>query len=137
MTFFCNSCEKDKDYSSFSLLLIEKWGEGIKRYCRECRTPKAGVPDVFWDGKPEPNLANDENGNERVFFSKGQKAAYLKERGLQEAGDRVHGAPVMFHQNQNKRIDTRPQVQEALRKVMQMSPSARHREYQRIKREGR
>lgn len=138
MTFFCQGCDQEKDYSLFSILIIERWGHGIKRFCKDCRNPSPCVPDVYFDGKPEHNLADDPTtGQPRVFFSKGEKAAYLKQRGLMEAGDRVHGAPMMIHQNQNRKVDTKPQVQEALRKVMQMSPSARHREYQRIRKEGR
>lgn len=136
MTFFCNNCEQEKDHSLFSLLLIERWGHGIKRFCRECRAPSAGVPDVYWDGKPEINLADDPHTDKpRVFFSKGQKAQYLKDRGLMEAGDRVHGAPVQFHQNQNKKVDTRPQVQEALRMVKQMGSDQRRQAYLKVMKE--
>lgn len=138
MTFFCNSCEKDCDFLEFSILVIEKWGHGIKRFCRSCRSPKSGVADVFWDGKPEENLADDPNtGKPRVFFSKGEKAAYLKSRGIMEAGDRVHGAPVQIHQNQNKKTDTRPLVQAAIREVMKMSPARRHQEYLKVTKGGR
>ncbi len=137
MKFFCNCCETEKDFAEYSILVIEKWGHGIKRFCRSCRSPQAGVADVFWDGKPEENLANDPlTDKPRVFFSKGEKAAYLKSRGIMEAGDRVHGAPVQVHQNQNKKVDSKPMVQAALREVMKMSPSRRHQEYLKIVKQG-
>ena len=136
MKFLCNGCEKDCDFDlDFSLLIITPKNV-TQRFCRECRKPKVGVPDIFWDGKPEENLADDPNtGQPRVFFSKGEKARYLQERGLMEAGDRVHGAPVQLSQNQTRKTDSRPQVQEALRKVKQMSPDYRRNEFLRIKKE--
>lgn len=78
------------------------WGSSTARaedgsyaeWCGECSVASfAGVPDVFWDGKPEENLADGPDGKPRVFVSKGQKARYLQERGIYEAGDRFHGAP--------------------------------------------
>lgn len=51
------------------------------------------LPDVFWDGMPEHGLADDPvSGGPRVFLSRGQKARYLKEKGLVEAGDRIRGS---------------------------------------------
>lgn len=138
LMFFCNSCANNKEYSEFSLLVIEKWGYGIKRYCKECRTPRAVVSDTFWDGKPEINLADDPlTGKPRVFLSKGQKARYLQERGLQEAGDRVHGAPMTFHDKKPPRLDAKEEVQKALHQVRQMGSDRRHQEFLRITKEGR
>jgi len=135
VTFYCNGCESDKGFYEFSLLLIEKWGEGIKRFCRNCRAPKAYLPDVYFDGKPEENLADGPDGKPRVFFSKGEKAAYLKSRGIMEAGDRVHGAPVQVHKNQERKVDTRHEVQMALKKVREMGRDNRRQEYLKICRE--
>ncbi len=136
--FHCNSCLYNKDEHEFSLLVIERWGHGIKRYCRDCRSPRAGVPDTFFDGKPEINLADDPHtGKPRVFSSKGEKARYLKERGLQEAGDRVNGAPLTFHDKKPPRLDAKEEVQKALHKVRQMGSDRRHQEYLRIVRESR
>lgn len=138
MTFLCCLCEEEKDFDTeFSILVIESWGKGIKRFCKECRRPKAGVPDVFFDGRPEEGLADDPNtGKPRVFFSKGEKAAYLKERGLMEAGDRYHGSPVEIHKNQNQKTDTRHEVKMALKKVKEMGRDVRRQEYLRICKEG-
>lgn len=99
--------------------------------CNKHRNPK-GSPDVFFDGKPEHGLADDpRTGQPIVFQSKSAKAAYLKERGLMEAGDRVRGSyPSVL--GQPKR-DTRPEVREALHKVRQMSPDRRHQEFLRIR----
>lgn len=137
MTFFCFGCGIEKDFSECRFWVWPSKGD-MQRYCKACRSQKAAVPDVYWDGKPEINLADDPNtGQPRVFFSKGQKAQYLKERGLMEAGDRVHGASVMVHQNQHRKVDSRSMVQEALRKVKQMGRDYRKREYNRIIKEGR
>lgn len=136
--FHCNGCEEDKDYAYFCLLIIEKWGHGIKRFCKECRTPSPQMPDVFFDGKPEENLADDPHtGKPRVFFSRGQKAEYLKSRGLMEAGDRVHGAPLTFHDKKPARVDAKHEVQMALKKVRDMGSDRRRQEYLRIIKEGR
>ena len=139
MNFFCNACEKDRDFDTeYSLLIICVDGKTVKRYCRECRSPKAVPPDVYWDGKPEHNLADDPmTGRPRVFMSKGQKAAYLKERGIMEAGDRVHGAPIMAHKEQERKPVSRADVQESLRKVRQMGKDVRRQEYLRIQKEAR
>lgn len=95
---------------------------------------------MFWDGKPEENLADDPvTGKPRVFFSKAEKAAYLKERGLREAGDRLHGAPAELWRNQNQipKTDTRHEVKMALKKVQEMGRDRRRQEYLRIQKEGR
>lgn len=95
------------------------------------------MPDVYFDGKPEENLADDPaTGRPRMFGSRGEKAAYLKSRGLMEAGDTVHGAPVEVHRNQERRIDTRHEVQMALKKVRDMGRDNRRQEYLRITKEG-
>jgi len=129
----CSGCGNNKD--------IVFWvtdGKEERRYCRGCRSPKNYVPDVFWDGKPEVNLADDPNtGKPRVFSSKGEKAAYLKERGLREAGDKVRGAPVMIHQNQNIRTDSKHEVKMALKRVKEMGIDRRRQEYYRIMKQKR
>jgi len=83
-------------------------------------------------------LADDPNtGKPRVFSSKGEKAAYLKERGLREAGDKVRGAPVMIHQNQNIRTDSKHEVKMALKRVKEMGIDRRRQEYYRIMKQKR
>lgn len=135
MAFKCSSCTNNKDEREISLVLIEKWGGGVKKYCKDCHRPKAGMADVFFDGKPEINLADDPlTDKPRVFFSKGQKAAYLKSRGIMEAGDRVHGAPVETFKNQIQKpsVDSRDAARKALHHVKQMGQDVRRQEYLRI-----
>ena len=114
-----------------------RWYEDGTRICNNCGlSDGGGVPDVFWNGKPEENLADDPNtGNPRIFASKGEKAAYLKEKGLMEAGDKVHGAPWSSLYN-NRRNDSRAEVLQSLRKVKQMGIDVRRQEYLRIIKEG-
>lgn len=136
LNFHCNSCDLDRDFSSqFSILIIEKWGHGIKRFCKDCRKPKAGLPDVFFDGKPEENLADDPHtGKPRVFSSKGEKAAYLKERGIREAGDRYHGAP--FASGNKPSVDSKHAVKMALKQVREMGADVRRQAYLKVVKEG-
>lgn len=51
----------------------------------------ASTFDVFFDGQSNPNLCDD-LGRPVEFISKGQKSRWMKDRGVQEAGDLVHGA---------------------------------------------
>lgn len=93
---------------------------------------------MFFNGKPEEGLAdNPLTGKPRVFSSKGEKAAYLRERGLVEAGDRHHGAPMQIHQNQNRKTDSRHEVMMALKKVREMGQDNRRQAYLKIVKEGR
>lgn len=137
MKFLCNNCNTEKDFGlDFALGLITADGE-YKRFCADCRRPKSFVPDVYWDGKPEHNLADDPiTGKPRIFSSKGEKATYLRERGLQEAGDPVHGAPLSLS-NQKHETDSRSQVRDALRRVQEMGKDRRRQEYLRIIKQGR
>lgn len=138
MIFFCNGCEQEKDFKDCRLWICPEKSPML-RFCKICRTVRASVPDVYWDGKPEENLADDpRTGKPRVFHSKGQKDAYLKGRGLMEAGDRFHGAPVQLAQNQlRKAVDSKHEVQMALKKVKEMGKDRRRQEYLRIINEGK
>lgn len=138
MTFLCAGCHIEKDFQDCRFWRWPTKGE-MERVCKECRHTKASVPDVYWDGKPEENLADDpRTGKPRIFLSKSEKAAYLRERGIMEAGDKVHGAPVMIHKNQNRQPDNgRHDVKMALKRVKEMGRDRRHQEYLRITKEGR
>lgn len=95
----------------------------------------AGVPDVYWDGKPEINLADGPDGKPRTFSSKGEKSRYLKEHGLIEAGDRVRGSLVTGLESPARK-DSREQVREALHRVKSMGRDVRRQEVLRIVKEG-
>jgi hypothetical protein len=140
MNFLCNGCEKNKNFEKeFVFMTTTKEGKGENlKFCRTCRTVRVSFPDIYFDGKPEENLANDPlTDKPRVFISKGQKATYLKERGIMEAGDAHHGAPIQIHQNQNKKINTRHEVQMALKKVKEMGRDVRRQAYLKVIKEGR
>lgn len=138
MTFFCDGCNKERDFENDYGIFIASDKNSIKRICKICRKPKAFLPDVYFDGKPEENLADDPvTGQPRVFFSKSQKADYLHEHGLREAGDLVHGAPVTFSQRPNPKTDSRHEVRLALKHVKEMGKDVRRQEYLRIIKEGR
>lgn len=138
MTFNCDSCGQERDfYLDYGISIVNSEKHTFIRICRLCRRPKGAVPDVYWDGKPEINLADDPlTGRPRTFSSKGEKSAYLRDRGLQEAGDSYHGAPVSSL-NTRAKPDGRALAMEALRKVKQMGRDNRRQEYLRIIKEGR
>lgn len=136
MNFFCNGCCVEKDFAECRIWVAPDKGE-IQRFCKDCKNGSATVHDVYFDGKPEENLADDPiTGRPRVFSGRSEKAYYLKERGLREAGDRVHGAPVVIHQNQNRRVDTKVEVQKALRQVKEMGQDVRRQAYLKVMKEG-
>lgn len=136
MIFFCNGCQKEKDFKECKFwLCIDK--EPIKRFCRHCKSGTVEFADVYWDGKPEINLADDPlTGQPRVFLSKGQKASYLKERGLREAGDRIHGAPIEMTKVERK-YDSRHDVKMAIKQVKEMGKDVRRQAYLKILKERR
>lgn len=137
MIFFCCRCNQEKDFDlDFKMMIVSADGKRISRMCKSCRSGNIFAPDVYWDGKPEEGLADDPvTGKPRVFFSAGQKAQYLKERGLQEAGDKFHGAPLQQTRMSTQKNDSRHQVMEALHKVKQMGKLYRKTEYQKIVKE--
>lgn len=138
MTFSCSGCGKTKNFfSEFKMSVITPEHEKFT-FCRDCRSGTAAKPDVFWDGKPEEGLADDPNtGKPRTFGSAGEKAAYLKSRGLHEAGDRVHGAPASSSSLGAMRRDSRHEVRMALKQVREMGRDVRRQAYLKIVKEGR
>lgn len=139
MTFWCDGCARNVDFSDFKMMILSPKHDKVTRLCRGCRSGTTSkVVDVYFDGKPEENLADDpRTGKPRVFSSKGEKAAYLKFKGLMECGDSVHGAPVQLAPNQERKaVDSRHEVQMALKRVREMGRDVRHQEYLRITKEG-
>ncbi len=131
--FICGTCEETK--TDWARIVIPEHG-ALKKICRTCMIPKAGIPDVYFDGKPEENLADDpRTGKPRVFSSKAEKAAYLKERGIVEAGDRVRGAPAMLGSEIPTKRDSRDYVREALQRVKQMGRDVRRQAFLKIVKE--
>lgn len=107
--------------------------------CDRCgNAGAAGLPDVYWDGKPEHGLADDPvTGQPRVFSSKREKAQYLRDRNLVEAGDRVRGSHVTAG-SQDVSVGSRGHsdvARRALHKVSQMGRDFRRQEYLRIVKE--
>lgn len=127
MNWTCTNCGNPRPVKTVS-------GTGWER-CDQCSDMRgASVPDVYWDGKEEHGLADDPvTGKPRVFGSKAEKAAYLKERGLSEAGDRVHGSFVTAAQReQAAKANERESVLRALQKVRQMGADVRRQAYLKI-----
>lgn len=119
-------------------MIIDHQKKKISRICRICRTPKANLPDVFWDGKPEENLADDPvTGKPISFTSKGQKAKYLESKGLREAGDRHRGSDVFYSRMDQPKTNSKHEIKMALKKIKDMGAIARRQEYLRITKEGR
>lgn len=134
-THQCNGCGKIGERGWWQS--TERFPDG--RYVEGCQGCSSSyVPttyDVFWDGKPEHGLADDPaTGRPRVFGSKAEKAAYLKARGLTEAGDRHHGAPASVL-NQQQRPETNAAAMQALKMVREMGADRRRQEFNRIMKE--
>lgn len=70
----------------------------LYRGCSDClneTTPNLS-PDVYFDSskgsnQTDPNLCR-RNGTPIPFSGKREKAAILKQKGIREAGDKIHGA---------------------------------------------
>lgn len=136
MNFYCNGCEITKDFSECRIWIAPVKGS-MQRFCKECKSGSATVYDVYFDGKPEVNLADDPiTGKPRTFSGRAEKAYYLKQRGISEAGDRVHGAPIQAHQNQNIKVDRNGDVRKALRQVKEMGQDVRRQAYLKAIKEG-
>lgn len=108
--------------------------------CDQCGASGVYVPDVFWDGKPEENLADGPDGKPITFLSKGQKARYLQERGISEAGDSFHGAPFTTLVSRDRTQEKRRfsgQVVEARKKVESMGKDVRRQAMLKITQEAR
>jgi hypothetical protein len=136
LTFFCNGCATERDFDRDYGLLIITPKDGIKRICRVCRKPNAAIDDVYFDGRPEENLADDPlTGKPRVFTSKAEKAAYLRERNIIEAGDRLHGAPISLATSSQPKQNSRDAVRRAISQVKQMGRDVRRQAYLKIVKE--
>lgn len=126
----CENCKNENAHR------IRFYGGGIQ-VCDKCgMAGSSHVYDVYWDGKPEENLADGPDGKPITFLSKGQKAAYLRERGLREAGDRVHGAP-FSSANVPHGTDSKTEVRETLKRIKEMGRDVRRQEYLKIIKRGR
>lgn len=96
--------------------------------CDKCGASEIYFPDIFWDGRPEENLADGADGKPVTFLSRSHKARYLADRGIREAGDTVHGAPftsLVSRDKEQKKRDNMHAIGEARRKVEQMGKDVR------------
>lgn len=124
----CNGCGNEKAYRTIT-------GDNYEICDRCSQVPSVAHADVYFDGKEEHGLADDPTtGRPRVFGSRGEKARYLRERNLSEAGDKVRGAPpsassVESHKNYGLSAN------QALQLVSQMGADVRRREFNRIMKE--
>ena len=137
MMSFCDGCQIERDFSDIRKWVIPENEKKLFRFCRFCTEVRAYLPDVYFDGKPEENLANGPDGKPITFSSKGEKAAYLESKGLREAGDRYHGAPISSVESEARRLEmvkvnNRKEIKEALEKVKRMPANQRREEYLRL-----
>lgn len=130
MNWTCTGCGNPKPYKTIS-------GQGWE-ICDKCGDmPGAAIPDVYWDGTPEHGLADDpKTGKPMVFSSKMEKARYLRDHNLVEAGDRIRGSsPSIMREMSGVREEysARQSVEKALAHVRSMGADYRRQEYLRIK----
>lgn len=118
----CNGCGNTKAYRCTS------WHENgmMLECCDRCGTAKSvAMDDVFWDGKPEINLADDPvTGKPPVFGSRQEKARYLKKRGLVQVDGRNHGG-LGYGQQSGAVDDWRPKIRETRKMVESMGRDVR------------
>jgi len=90
MALDCDGCGNEKAASLF----ISYGKEGRICICDRCgHTGIASSPDVYWPGHTyESQNITDRMGKPIPLTSKRQKAKIMKEMGLKEVGDRVHGS---------------------------------------------
>lgn len=96
------------------------------------------VPDVYDYTKPLENLCDRETGKPLEFISRSHKARYMRERGVSEVGDRIHGAPYSIG-DANKPLDrgrVRAEVREAIQRVKQMPPEQKRAMMRQIRERG-
>jgi hypothetical protein len=127
----CGGCGNTKAFRTYS-------GNGWE-VCDKCDNVAAPwVPDVYWDGTPEHGLSDDpKTGQTRVFGSKVEKAIFLKQNHLVEAGDRVKGSMVLTTRGETKREVGRADAEKALFHVKQMGRDYRRQEFLRIQKQAR
>lgn len=125
----CNGCGNDRAYRV-------RVGAGWE-FCDMCGDiGTVGVADVFWDGTPEHGLPDDpRTGQPMVFGSKAEKARYLREHGLVEAGDKMHGSHATILRQNQEAPARREEVEAALHYVKQMGADRRRQEFNRILKE--
>lgn len=86
--------------------------------CGNLAMVNAGVPDVFWNGRPYYSEALDVE-----FTSRSQKARIMKERGLSELGDRKLGEKNWIEgsrESRRKEFDKeRPMIRENYRRYLE------------------
>lgn len=78
--------------------------------CRDCRKGRGSIPDVYYGYgsgiHTEENIADPKTGEPIPFYDKTSKRAAMRQAGVIEAGDRIHGArnEDMVPQNRKKYI---------------------------------
>lgn len=100
MTSKFTCCGRKLDYSLLKRSIAPADGSALQRFCKDCVSGNApAMPDVYF-GKEyingainyEENIADPKTGKPIPFYDKASKAAAMKQAGVREAGDRVHGA---------------------------------------------
>lgn len=127
----CNGCGNPNAYRTFTA--------GSFEACNSCgNVGKVGMADVYWDGTPEHGLADDpRTGKPLVFGSKGEKAAYLKSKGLIEAGDKIHGAKPCITERRPQQENSRETALRAIQTVKSMGRDYRREKFMEIMKKGR
>lgn len=114
----CDACGTNK--ARVQMLVAP--GEWVCDLCSDVPAPT--IPDVYWgNGRIIENLV-DERGQPIRFMSKGHKAAVLKEKGLSEIGDKIHGSPWVTGHAPTQH-NAREEIRKAVAQVRNMTPGER------------
>ena len=96
-----NCCGKELNYTDLRRVVAKADGSPLQRFCKTCISGIVAIPDV-WYGygsgiQTEENIADPKTGKPIPFYDKQSKAAAMRIAGVEEAGDRKHGARNEYH----------------------------------------
>ena len=95
MTEYFSCCQREYTLELLKKITITAKGDYI-RQCRDCLSGNPVLHDVFIGNSSggimyEENIADKKTGEPIPFYDKASKVAAMKQAGVHEAGDRIHG----------------------------------------------
>lgn len=96
--FNCGACGQEREDGDFSVAKIAN--DKFVKFCKSCSSGSGGTPDVWYgygSGEhTEENIAYPKghplSGQPIPFHDKRSKLAAMRQAGVRECGDRVHGS---------------------------------------------
>lgn len=90
----CSGCNRE---DAWNVRTIVDKGEFVSscNFCGGYRPAGLEYSDVYFPGPHSCQNITDDNGKPVFFETRSQKAQYMREKGIQEAGDRIRGSYAM------------------------------------------